>query len=232
MISAFALALGQLTDRRVLRILAKSLAITVAIFVVVGAASWWGLDRLLQIAGVDGTRFAGEQGLRGLAALVGVIIGGWLLWRVVALAVLQFFADEVVEAVETRHYPQALATARKLGWRAELKIGWRGVVRALSFNMLAAPFALALLVTGVGAAAVFWLVNSVLIGRELADMVWLRYEHLPDAPQSIGRLERLALGGIITALLTVPFANLLAPIIGAAMATHLVHRKGTVLHAA
>lgn len=232
MISAFALALGQLTDRRVLRILAKSLVITATIFVVLGAASWWGLDRLLQIAGVDGTRFAAESGLRGLAALVAVIVGGWLLWRVVALAVLQFFADEVVEAVETRHYPQALASARALGWRTELKIGWRGAVRALFFNLLAAPVALVLLVTGVGAAAVFWLVNSVLIGRELADMVWLRYGHLPDAPQPLGRMERLVLGGIVTALLAVPFANLLAPIIGAAMATHLVHRKGIRPHAA
>jgi CysZ protein len=232
MLSAFALALGQLTDRRVLRILAKSLAITIAIFVVVGAAGWWGIDRLLQTAGVDGTRFAAADGVRGLASLVFVIVGGWLLWRVVALAVMQFFADEVVEAVEVRHYPEALASASNLDWRTELRLGWRGAMRAILFNLLAAPFALVLLATGVGAAAVFWLVNAVLIGRELADMVWLRYGHLPDAPQPIGRVERLMLGGIVTALLAAPFANLLAPIIGAAMATHLVHRKGTLPHAA
>lgn len=232
MISAFVLALGQLTDRRVLRILVKSLAVTIAIFVVVGAGGWWGIDRMLQAAGIDGTRFAAEEGLRGLAALVAVIVGGWLLWRVVALAVLQFFADDVVEAVEARHYPEALASARSLGWRTELRIGWRGAVRAIAFNLLAIPFALLLLVTGIGAAAVFWLVNAVLIGRELADMVWLRYEHLAAAPQPLGRLERLLLGGIVTALLTVPFANLLAPIMGAAMATHLVHRKGKPAHAA
>jgi hypothetical protein len=35
-----------------------------------------------------------------------------------------------------------------------------------------------------------------------------------------------------TALLTVPFAYLLAPVMGAAMATHMVHRKRAAPHAA
>lgn len=232
MVSAFALALGQLTDPRVLRILAKSLAVSVALFAVLGTAGWFGIDWLLQTVGVGSASFTGADEVRGLAALLAVVIGGWLLWRVVALAVLQFYADDVVEAVEARHYPNALKSARPLGWRAELRNGWRGAFRAIAFNALATPFALVLLVTGIGAAAVFWLVNSILIGRELSDMVWLRHQHLPDAPAPVSRLKRLALGGIVTALLLVPFANLLAPVIGAAMATHLVHRKGTPSHAA
>ena len=87
MLSAFALALGQLTDRRVLRLLVKSLAVTIAVFAVLGAAGWWGLDWLFAFAGLADARFAGAEGVRGLAALLAVLIGGWLLWRVVALAV-------------------------------------------------------------------------------------------------------------------------------------------------
>jgi len=232
MFSAFALALGQLTDPRVLRVLVKSIAVSVAIFAVLGTAGWFGIDWLLQHAGLGSAKYTGVDELRGLAALLAVAFGGWLLWRMVALAVLQFYADDIVEAVEARHYPSVLALARPLGWRAELRNGWRGAVRAISFNLLATPFALVLLVTGVGAAAVFWLVNSLLVGRELADMVWLRHQHVPNAPPPVGSLERLMLGGIVTALLLVPFANLLAPVIGAAMATHLVHRKGIRSHAA
>jgi uncharacterized protein involved in cysteine biosynthesis len=134
--------------------------------------------------------------------------------------------------VEARHYPQASASARKIGWHEELRIGLRSAGRAILFNLIALPFALVLVVTGIGAAVVFWAVNAVLIGRELTDMVWLRHRPSPDAPQPVSRLERLALGGIVTALLAVPFANLLAPFIGAAAATHLVHRKGTLPHAA
>jgi CysZ protein len=37
--------------------------------------------------------------------------------------VLQFYADEVVLAVEARHYPEAAASARQLGWREELANG-------------------------------------------------------------------------------------------------------------
>jgi uncharacterized protein involved in cysteine biosynthesis len=232
MLSAFALALSQLGDPRVLRILLKSLAITVAIFVVVGAASWWGIDRLLEMGGVNERRVAYAGGLRGVAALIAVMVGGWLLWRVIALAVMQFFADEMVEAVEARHYPRALSSARKIGWHDELRIGLRSAGRAIVFNLIALPFALLLMVTGIGAALVFWAVNAVLIGRELTDMVWLRHRPSPDAPPPVGRIERVALGGIVTALLAVPFVNLLAPLVGAAAATHLVHRKGTLPHAA
>jgi uncharacterized protein involved in cysteine biosynthesis len=232
MLSALALALGQLGDPRVLRILVKSLAITIAIFVVVGTASWWAFYRLLEMAGVDGALGAYAEELRGFVSLLAVVIGGWLLWRIVALAVLQFFADDMVEVVEAKHYPQASVAARQIGLHEELKIGLRSAWRAILFNLIALPFALLLFVTGIGPAMVFWAVNAVLIGRELTDMVWLRHRPSPDAPQPVGRAERLILGGIVTALLAVPFANLLAPFIGAAAATHLVHRKGILPHAA
>jgi uncharacterized protein involved in cysteine biosynthesis len=91
-------------------------------------------------------------------------------------------------------------------------------------NLLALPVALALLVTGAGPAIVFWVVNAVLLGRELQDMVWLRHRQDSREVAPIGRLERFLLGGATVALLAIPFLNLLAPIIGAASATHMVHR--------
>jgi len=232
MLSALVLAITQLSDPRVLRILAKSLATTLLVFVVLGSAGWWAADQALNWAGVNDANLAASEGLRGLLALVGVMLGGWLLWRIVALAVLQFFADEVVYAVEARHYPQAAATARQLGWHEELTNGLKGAARALLFNLLAVPFALVLLVTGVGAPLVFFAVNAVLLGRELQDMVWLRHRPTRDAPPPLSGLQRVALGAITTALLAVPFINFLAPIIGAASAAHLVHRKGTLPNAA
>lgn len=223
MVAAFLLTLGQFGDARVLRILAKSLAITLVLLAALGWAGWWALRLALERAG------AGDWGE--LLATAGALIGGWLLWRIVALAVMQFFADEVVEAVESRHYPQKLAKARKLPWRQELKHGLRGAGRALAYNILALPIALVLLVTGLGAALVFWLVNAVLLGRELTEMVWLRHRHDLNVRPPLSGWERLLLGGLITAWLTVPVVNLLAPLAGAAMAAHLVHRKGDVTHA-
>jgi uncharacterized protein involved in cysteine biosynthesis len=225
MLGAFSLALGQLTDPRVLRVLAKSLLVTLALFALLGTAGWYGIDALLDT-------WPTLRDYSDLAALLIVLIAGWLLWRIVALLVLQFFADEVVHAVEARHYPQAAATARKLGFREELANGLRGARHALVFNLLALPVALVLLITGIGAALVFGLVNAILIGRELQDMVWLR--HRPDAatPAPLRQWERVALGGAVTALLAIPFVNLLAPLLGAAAATHLIHRKDPTSHAA
>ncbi len=231
MIAAFLLALRQLTDRPVLRVLARSLALSLALFAAIGAASWWALDALLERFGLDARAFTGAEGLRGLAALIAVLIGGWLLWRIIAIAVLQFFADDVVTAVEARHYPDAHERARPLGLRAEITNGLRGAMRALAWNLTVLPFAIALFVTGFGTALLFWAVNAVLMGRELTDLVWLRHRSDPAEASPLGAGERFALGGITAALFFVPLVNLLAPVIGAAMAAHLVHRKGVTVHA-
>ena len=97
-------------------------------------------------------------------------------------------------------------------------------VRTVLANAAALPFAALLLFTGIGAAAVFWAVNAFLIGRELRDMVWIRHRSDPAESAPMGGVNRFLLGGVVVALLAVPFINLLAPIIGAAAATHMVHR--------
>ncbi len=224
MLSAFALALNQLSDARVLRVLVKSLLVTLLLFAALGTAGWYGLDALFD-------QWPALREYSDLAALLIVIVAGWLLWRIVALLVLQFFADEVVHAVEAKHYPQAAASARKLDFREELANGLNGTGRALLFNLLALPVALVLLITGVGAPLVFMLVNAVLLGRELQDMVWLRHRVDKNAQPPLRKWERLALGGVVTTLLAIPFANLLAPLLGAAAATHLIHRKERTTHA-
>lgn len=232
MLGAIFLALSQLGDPRVLRVLLKSVLVTLVLFVVIGAAGWWLVNGGLGLAGMTRLDFPGAAGLQGVLSLVIVVIAGWLLWRIVALAVLQFYADEVVEAVEARHYPAAAASARRLGLHREIAIGLRGAGRALLVNLVALPFALALLITGVGTAAVFWAANAVIVGRELMELVWLRHRRDAPEPSPLGRAERWALGGIVSALLLVPIANLLAPVLGAAIATHLIHRKRAVAYVA
>ncbi|GGE04400.1 hypothetical protein GCM10011515_25010 [Tsuneonella deserti] len=216
---AFARALGQLGDRRVIGVLVKSIALTLAIFVLAGIVLWQLARSLIEHYA------AGYGELGGLIGLVLAILGGWLLFRVVALAVLQFFADEIVLAVEERHYPQAAATARKLPLAEDARNALTGVARALVVNLAALPFALLLLLTGVGTAILFWVVNGWLLGRELQDMAWLRHRHDRQATPPLPPLTRLALGGIVAALLLVPFVNLLAPVLGAAAATHMVQSR-------
>ncbi|KTT76128.1 EI24 domain-containing protein [Sphingomonas endophytica] len=218
MVRAFLLSVRQLGDPPVLRVLALSLAITLAIFVAAGAALWWGIDAALSDWAWHGT-------LAGVAATGATVLGAWLLFRAVAILIVGLFADTIVEAVERRHYPAALASARPVSFARGLRMGLASAGRFVAVNLLMTPVYIALLVTGVGTAAAFFVVNGWLLGRDLGDMVAAR--HLPHAAirdwraASAGR--RFALGLAGTGLFVVPLANILAPVLGAAMATHLFH---------
>ena len=218
---AFALSLGQLSDPAILRVLGKSVALTLAIFVVFGGVLLYGLHSYLISLGIA---FSGE--LSSLAAVLLTVIAGWLLFRFVALAVIQFFADDIVRAVEARHYPAA-ASVPNLPFAEAFAASTKGLVRALIVNAIVLPFALVLLVTGVGTALLLWAANAWLLGHELTEMVWLRHRSGSDERLPLGGATRFALGGIVAALLIVPVVNVLAPVLGAAAATHLVHRART-----
>lgn len=225
--TVFALAFAQLGDPRILAVLGKSLAVTLAIFAVLAVALWQGLAWALD---AYATGYGGELGA--LLAVLLAVLAGWLLFRIVALAVLQFFADDVVLAVEERHYPEAASAARKLSFGEDLRNALAGTARAVIVNLIALPLALVLLVTGIGPAILFWAVNAWLLGRELEEMAWARHRHRREAKSPVGGATRFMLGGIVAALLLVPFANLLAPVLGAAAATHLVHRRRAADNAA
>lgn len=219
------LALGQFADRRIIRILLKTLAVALLVFAAVAIGGWYAIDWALARAGLSDSLFAGSEELRGLASLLFALLGLWIAWRIVALAVVQFYADEVVQAVEASSYPEIAGQARDLPVREQLSTSIRAALRALAANLIALPFALVLLVTGVGAALLLWLVNAILVGRELQDMVWLRHRRDAADPPPVSAGERFVLGGLIAALLALPVINLAAPILGAAAATHLIHRN-------
>ena len=224
-LSALARAMAQLSDPAVLRILLKSLAATIAIFLLVAAGGWYLIDWARAGSGLADDLFAGASGVRGAVSLLLALAGLWLIWRIVAMAVIQFFADDLVEAVEARHYPDAARNARQLPVGEQLAASLGGATRALLLNLAVLPVALVLLFTGVGAALVFWLVNALLVGRELQDMVWLRHRRHKGQHAPISGGERFVLGAIVVALLAVPFVNFLAPVLGAGASAHLIHRK-------
>lgn len=221
-LKALGKAFGQLGDGAVLRVLLKTIGLTILVFLALGAALYFGLVRLFAWYDLDGASGGGFAAAT--AAVLIAALAFWFLFRVVAVAVLQFFADEIVAAVEARHYPARAETARSLPFRRDLANSLRGIGRTLAVNALALPFALVLLVTGIGAALVFLIVNAWLLGRELTDMAWLR--HCGDNPRDnpVPRSHRFLLGGVVAAIMLVPFAGLLAPILGAAAGTHLTHR--------
>nr|WP_281501253.1 EI24 domain-containing protein [Erythrobacter sp. F6033] len=211
-------AFGQLSDPAIMRVAAKSIGITVLLFVLAGFGLYLGLEWFFAWNGWE----TGGMAQAAAAAII-AIIAFWFLFRVVALAVLQFFADKIVAAVEAKHYPDLADKAQPLPLPQDIANSVRGLGRALGFNLLALPFAIVLIFTAFGPAVVFLLVNAVLLGRELTDMAWLRHTGGKRKASPVKGSDRLMLGGVIAAMMLVPFLNLIAPVVGAAAGTHLAH---------
>jgi uncharacterized protein involved in cysteine biosynthesis len=211
-----------LGDRRIVAVFLKSFLLTLVMLGTVGVGVFYGIRHLLlwmqassELANVSA----------GLVLLLGAL-HLWVLFRAVAIASVDVFADEVVAAVEARHYPAAAGTVRPLRFGRSLAMGLGSAARAIGVNLLLSPLYLMLFLTGIGTPIAFFLVNALLLGRDLGDMVGAR--HLDRAGLRAWRrrslFSRFALGVLSEALLIIPFVNLLAPVLSAAMATHLYHR--------
>lgn len=224
MFRALALSIAQLGDRPILIVLLKSLLLTVALLATLGVGLWFAVDTIA-------ARWLDQSGsaLAATVAALGGLAFAWVLFRAVAIAVIGLFGDSIVVAVEARHYSQRLATARDVPLPRAIGMGLGSAGRALAVNALLVPFYLLLLATGVGAPILFFVANGWLLGRDLTDMVAAR--HGDRQAMRIWRAQspvsRFALGLIVTAMLSVPGVNFVAPVLGAAMATHLFHGRRT-----
>jgi len=226
MIRALFLAFDDLGDRRILAILGRSLLVTLLIFVVLGVALGVvlnGFDPCSLLSDDDSCPLGGSTSGFGAFLLTAVL--GWFLFPAIAIGVISAFMDRIVAVVEARHYPAALATARPLGWAQGAWLGARSSARVILYNLIASPFYLLLLVTGVGTILLFVAVNGVAFGRDLGEMVASRHGDRASRKAWLAatRGQRAAMGAIVTGVFLVPIVNLLAPVLGAAMATHLYH---------
>ncbi|PZU07446.1 MAG: hypothetical protein DI605_15375 [Sphingomonas sp.] len=227
MLRALPLALADLAQPPIVAILIRSLIVTVLIFAMLGIATVWALD------GSDPCGMLGLQSCRmglsasGLGALILTALGIWLLFPAVALGVIAAYSDRVVKAVEAIHYPSAAAAAQPGGAGRAIMLGLRSTARLLLYNLLALPFYLLLLITGIGPIILFVIANGLALGRDFGEMVAARHG-VPAWRRAwlrSTRIERGAIGIIITAVFLLPIVNLVAPLLGATMTTHLFHQR-------
>lgn len=220
MARALILSFRQLGDPVILRLLLRSLGLTLLIFLLLGVGLGFGVKALL-----DWEKIGYSGGIAAASAVVLTLLGFWLLFRAVAVAVVGLFADAIVEAVERRYYPEDAARARPVGLHRALAMGLKSATRAILLNVVALPFYLLLLATGVGAPLVFIAVNALLLGRDLGEMVAARHVDRRAMRDWLAttRGSRALIGLVAALLFVVPALNLLAPVLGAALATHRFH---------
>ena len=196
-------------------LLIKVVLCTFASFLLLGVGMWFALDWLFEWLNIQNGEY-----LSTFLSLAIIPISAFLLFRVVAIAITWIFADDIIDAVEDRYYPQKAAFGKRPSVGAGMHMAVRSIARVVGYNLLALPLYIVLLVTGIGTAIAFMLLNALLLGKDLEDMLIARH----GASQgSIQKLPRLLLGFVGTVGMLIPFLNLLAPVLATAMAVHVVH---------
>lgn len=217
-------ALSQLGDPRFRRVLLTGVALTLALLGAVYALFLLGIQWLtpdsitLPLIGP----VTGVETLLGWASLVLMLGLSVFLMVPVASAFTGLFLDDVVEAVETRHYPILPPVTRQpFGDALRDTVNFFGLV--LAANLLALfiyPFA------GPAIPLVFWALNGFLLGREYFTLVAMRRLGRAEARAMRGRngLAIWVAGTLMAAPLSIPLVNLFVPVLGVATFAHLFHR--------
>lgn len=222
--SAFAAALAQFADPRFRRAVWFGLALAVALlfgmYALVLLVVQWVTPETLTLP------FVGE--VRGLATLLSVasilfmLVLSVFLMVPVASAFTGLFLDDVADAVEARYYPD-LPPGQRTPFVPALVDSVRYFGLLVVLNLLG----LLLFIPSAGLGMVgLWVINGWLLSREYFTMVAIR-RMPPEAAHALRRANqgRLWIAGVLMAMpLSVPLVNLVIPVIGAAVFTHLFHR--------
>ena len=224
MLADFAKAISQLADKRFRRVIWFGLALTIALLFGIYAVF------LALIASINADvlviPFVGEvtwvMDLLGWGSIFLMLVLSFFLMMPVASAFTSMFLDDVAEAVEERFYPH-LPPAPKIPFIETMLDTLLFLGLLIGLNLLGL---LLIPVASVFYPLLFWLLNGFLLGREYFQIAAMRRIGRKRAKEMRKKYRgKILQSGLFMALLLlVPILNLLMPILGAAMFTHLFHR--------
>ena len=219
MINLFLISVSQLPDPAFRRVIIKAILLSVFVFIFLAIIVWFVLSE---------TNFFTFWVFEAFADIFGgitAIVISWLLFPTLASFFITVFLEDIVEAVESRYYPNTLLEKIN-NPSATFVISLRFTVIALFLNILAIPFYFFTIWFPPLGIFVFYCLNSYLLGREYFELVALRHIKLKDI-SSIRRSNSWQLflfGSVTTFLFTIPIINFLAPILGVAGMTHFFRK--------
>ena len=225
MISAFSLAIGQLSDKSLRQVvwigLLGSLAIFVLLWIVIGYVLFE--TEIFTTGLFFGVFDWAVEWLTNIFGGVLIIIATWFLFPVTATLIASFFLERAAQAVENKHFPN-LPAPRRQNLSEILKITFKFTGLSVVLNLLALPVYFVFFFLGPLNLFVFYALNGYLLGREYFELIAhrriepLQTIHLRGA----FRGQMFLAGVIITFLMTIPVVNLIAPVIATAAMVHLV----------
>ena len=223
-------AITQLFSPPLRAVLWKTIGLALALIVVVGIA----LERLIVYlvgagsASVEQTLGAGAHlpanalaWLLSIAAGLGIVVGSIMLMPAVSAIVGSFFADQIGQEVERKHYPADPPGKAVPLWLAIWE-GLKTALLAVVIYLCAAPL---LLFAGFG-AVIFFLATAYILGREYFELAAMRLR--PRAEAKALRRRNAAMvyvGGLfIAAFVSIPIVNLATPLFAMTFMVHM-HKR-------
>lgn len=214
MFSAFSKAFAQLPDRTFRSVITWGIVGALLIFMILlTSVSGFLMETVLvNIIWVDT--------LIDFLGPIATIVIVWLLFPAVATLIIGFLLDDIVQAVEDKHYPD-LPAANKIPLNETIIEAVKFVLVMVVLNILALPL---YLIPG-SYLIIFYLLNGYLISREYFELVAQRRVGTRKAKALRKAYQgKLLIAGAGTAfLLTIPLVNLIAPVVGTAVMVHLFH---------
>jgi uncharacterized protein involved in cysteine biosynthesis len=221
MLAAFAKAIGQLPDPTFRRVLVRSLLLSILVFIALAVVAGFFLQGMGALT-IFGWTLLGTTQIASLGILFTFFATGWLLFPAVSSMFIGIFLDDIVEAVERRHYP-GHPPGRSLAFGPSLAVTGRFTIALIVLNFLA------LIVYGlffwlpIVAPVVYFTINGYLLGREYFELVATRHHGANDA-RALRRANRVRVfvaGVVVSVLFWIPVVAFLAPLIAAAAMVHV-----------
>jgi uncharacterized protein involved in cysteine biosynthesis len=220
-------SVAQLTDPKMRQILWLAVAGALALFALLWALVWW------LLASIDPSSIWGLSAivewmgntfdwLAGFAYFGTMIMATFLLFPAVVTMVVGLLLDRVADVVEQRHYPE-LGAARHQPLLETLASTAKFAAIVVLLNLLVMPLYLLLIFIPGANLVLYYLLNGYLIGREFFELAAFRRMSAAesDRVRRVYRGKVMLSGVLLTFLMTIPFVNLLAPVLGAAFMVHV-----------
>jgi uncharacterized protein involved in cysteine biosynthesis len=214
LISALSRGFQQLFDpptRRFVILCALTALFTLVILIV---SSW------IAVSHLEFLRWQWAEWALDLVIFVATLFIAWLIFPAALSTTVGLFLDSVATQVERRHYP-GLPSPRAQPLAEALLSSLKLASVALGLNILALPLYFSLWPPF--NLFVFYGLNGYLLGREYFETIALRRLSAGEAKELWRKEKRriFAAGVLITVMLTIPFLNLVAPVVATAFMLHL-----------
>jgi CysZ protein len=202
----------QLFDPPTRRLVILSVLMALGVLILLAVVVWFLLSQLELLP------WQWAQWVLDILTGFGLLFLVWLLFPAALSASISLYLDPIAGHVERVYYP-GLPPPRRQAIHESLWNGLRLALIAIGLNILALPIYFIPVLN----FFVFYILNGYLLGREYFEAVALRRLSAGEAGElwrrDKGRL--IVAGVVITLMLTIPFLNLVAPVVATAFMLHL-----------